>query len=597
MDIVADVDWSASVEVGGPLRRLTAAAAAGIQWRGITVAADARIDNADELRSELGADAADSSDVLLGRAYLAWGASFPDHLRGDFAVVVWDERQRQLVAARDPFGVRPLVYRAADRCLWIRSHVAPMLAALGQKRPVLDDGMIVEHLLWRYRAADATFFRDIRQVPPGHTVVATPGGLEVRRYWLPQRKLDLNLTTAECHSEFRRLFFQSVRRRSRSTASIVVHVSGGLDSSSIAVTVETLRRAGTLLAPDVLGVTASYPGLACDERPFSDAVARAVSFPVERWDATRPEALDLTAPGVECPDGRAAQISGVDGDIALTRRQGAGVILSGVGGDQLASVSGVVQDMVAGGNWRGAIRELIFFPGATAASRIARMRFVGRRYLPTALRDIVTWSRARPPNWLGEQFEPLARQLAMPGTDGLSFVSHVQTDRYRDITSQQVIRAVEAMQRQALPQGVEFRFPFLDLDLVNFVLSIPYQHWPAPGPYARLHREALANLLPPEIVARRTKTEFTPALMNRVFYARLEIERLISQDVWVSGQYVHRDRARRFIEGAFASSDADASGDWRQVWAIATLEAWMRAVLRYHPPPIGRTGEWRTKIK
>jgi hypothetical protein len=177
----------------------------------------------------------------------------------------------------------------------------------------------------------------------------------------------------------------------------------------------------------------------------------------------------------------------------------------------------------------------------------------------------------------------------------VQFPSHVQAHRYREVTSQQVIRSVEVAQRLGMSHGIEVRFPFLDRDLVAFVLTIPYRLWPAPGPYARLHRDALADLLPPAVAARTSKAEFTPALLNRIVRAEPEVRQLLATDGdgWVSERYVPLARARRLVgevmaarAGAGAGAGA-GTGDRRArwVWAIVTLEAWMRAILRYDGDP------------
>ena len=295
----------------------------------MALVAEARIDNLDELRRDLGSGSEQSTAELLIGAYLKWGEAFPDRIVGDFALVLWDARKNQLLACRDPFGVRPLFYRASRGTISLASRIEQILRTL-PPRPALDDQMIVEHLLWRYKAADATFFREIRQVRPGHVLTATGSGIHLQRYWYPPaRESSARLMSREdCNEEFRRLFSQSVARRLRSSSPVMIHVSGGLDSSAIAVVADRIARSGELPSLSLRGVAGLHPGLACDERTFIDAVARRIQFPIEHWDGTDVDPEDLQDPTIECPGGL-PMIGGTKGDILIAQRHGATVILSG----------------------------------------------------------------------------------------------------------------------------------------------------------------------------------------------------------------------------------------------------------------------------
>ena len=318
----------------------------------VFLAADARIDNLDEIRARLGGEQRESSARVLIRAYLAWGDAFPDRLVGDFALVLWDARRRRVLAARDPFGVRPLFYRRSGERLWLASTVAALLPTF-DGLPAFDDERICEYLLWRYKSTEATFYRDIREVDAGHVFAATERSTTSTRYWRPPspRPEAREERAQDLWGEVRRLFVRSVERRLRSGRPVVVHVSGGLDSSSIAMAADQLLGAGSSLAPEMVGASEVFPGLGCDESPFIDAVADAVRFPIERWDGTKSNPIDLVEPALEGPGARVTATSGNDGDIAIARGVGADVILSGFGGDDVMMISGFIRDMIRRGDW------------------------------------------------------------------------------------------------------------------------------------------------------------------------------------------------------------------------------------------------------
>lgn len=567
----------AVVPLGRPGIREASTEFAG-QLAHVALVADARIDNLDELRRALGSGSEQPTAEVLIRAYLKWGAAFPDRITGDFALVLWDAGKNQLLACRDPFGVRPLFYRASSGAISAASRIEQILRTLAS-RPALDDQMIVEHLLWRYKATDATFFREIRQVRPGHVLTATESGIRLERYWFPPARQSSakGMSREDCSGEVRRLFSQSVQRRLSSSSPVMIHVSGGLDSSAIAVVADRIARSGELPGLSLRGVAGLHAGLACDERTFIDAVARGIQFPIEHWDGNDVDSDDLRDPTIECPGGL-PMIGGTKGDISIAQRRGARVILSGIGGDQLMMPIGVTQDMLASHDWSAAIQALFFFENATIRSRLERLRTVAAQSAPLLLRQLVRKARAESPDWLAPNLRSLARDLTLPERSDVTFSSYRQEHGWNRLESQNTARSVDSFQRLGGKLGVEYRFPYLDRDLVRFVLTIPYPHWPRPEPFARLHRSLLGDLLPPEIVGRFGKAEFTPALRNRIRRSEQLIRSLIYQGPWASEQYVRRSKAEELWVRVTQDPENVPTLDWRRVWGIVTLETWLRKI-------------------
>ena len=184
---------------------------------GLSVGWDGRLDNADELGKALSLQNGVPTHRLIARAFRAWGSAFPSKLRGDFAVIVWDEHQRRAIAARDPFGIRPLYFRATREAFWLSSRIDVLLRTLDGV-PRLDDRRVLEYLLGRYRTLDATFFSDVQEVPPGKVLWVNQDGWDSVRYWYPPAKSVCESVgdTRQYEEEFRRLFLRSVRLRLQS---------------------------------------------------------------------------------------------------------------------------------------------------------------------------------------------------------------------------------------------------------------------------------------------------------------------------------------------------------------------------------------------
>jgi asparagine synthase (glutamine-hydrolysing) len=185
------------------------------------------------------------------------------HLLGDWSFVVWQPAARRLFLARDQFGITSLYYHMSDAGIAFATR-RKLLLALDPQLTQIDDLYVAQLLLaWKVYTGAGTPHRQIKRLPPAHSLTATAAGATtVRCYWemaaavtpLPVR------TVAEAGEGLRALFDEAVRCRCAGDARIAVSLSGGLDSSAVALTAAPL-----LLAADrVLSAYTSVP-LASDE--------------------------------------------------------------------------------------------------------------------------------------------------------------------------------------------------------------------------------------------------------------------------------------------------------------------------------------------
>ena len=212
---------------------------------GLVAVADARVDDRHTLCDTLGvppARRARIADVeLILRAFAKWGADCPRHLLGDYAFCVWDVARRALFCARDHIGTRPFHYALANGRFVFASTVESVLAAPGVP-DALDETMVATHLGSAVVSDTRTFFRAVRKLPPGHALTIEagrpfdPAGTpRLERHWLPEHAPLAPRASDDAYAEqCLELYRRSVRDRLRG-GPVGVHVSGGLDSSSVAV--------------------------------------------------------------------------------------------------------------------------------------------------------------------------------------------------------------------------------------------------------------------------------------------------------------------------------------------------------------------------
>jgi asparagine synthase (glutamine-hydrolysing) len=546
----------------------------------IAVVASSRLDNIDELTAELGSVSGHGHAAPFLAAYRRWGREFPVRFKGDFSGIVWDWGRRRLLGFRDRIGVRPLFYTARGGTVAVASDVELLLSLVGDGGSP-DDQMIVEYLTWQFQSVDRTFWNAARRLPAGHLLSADAGGVRVQPLWRPPDLVARDRTSV--YEDFRGLFFRSVSRRLASNSPVLTHLSGGIDSSAIVCVADRIRAAEPDRFPPVRTVSARYPGLDTDEGQYIEAVTRSVSLPSESWDGRNGAFLDVTEPSIAGPGYRSHRADGTMGEFAIAERLGARSILSGQGGDQLGAPSGLSEHLARSQplwfGWR-----ILSPDGLSSAERVRRVKFLMRAIAPGRLNDWWTRRRARrdAPVWLHPRWRDLVGDVSVPsGQTRGPFRSRVQEAHWRDLLGGAMAHSLDADHRIATRRAVEMRYPYLDDDLVDFVLTLSPNDWPLPDPYARLQRTALRQLLPEAVRARTAKAVFSPVVATRMRNAEVALRALFHEGPWASDRWVSRGAAQALFDRAiFATRDADW-GDWQAVRAIATLEAWLRRVFGY----------------
>lgn len=493
------------------------------QGEGLIVVADADIDNLEALqKSGLALGDGASAAEMVGRAYARWGSACARHLLGDFAFVVWDAGQHTLYCARDQLGVRALYRRRRDGELVLGS-VAREVAGSACRPSFLG---ITLFLLGEHDEDGFTLYDDVVALPPGHQLLHTPHApLRETRYWSPRRDPQL---AREPDDAVERLFASTFRDAvgcRMQAGPIGVEVSGGLDSSAIAGQAVALRGATSLTALNL-----AFPGMDCDETRFSDAVAHQWKLPLVRHDAR------------DTPIGQAHDdhpdlifdptLSSYGPLLSKARERGIRVVLTGVGGDQTMDESGT--------ECADALREWRFADAARVAG-IARLPFSRRSYsrllnwglrplTPEPLRRVVRSWRARP------KLEPLTEAARADALDHLhtrssrATTSNVRSGIHRELTSHHLIMPVQQSHRLGARHGIRFRHPFLDLRVVELMLSV--------RPRLRLRdgvlkgkpllRRALRDYLPRAVVERTDAGEFSGYLR----YVLLDRNRQQTRDLF-----------------------------------------------------------------
>ena len=210
-----------------------------------------------------------SDSEILMHLYEDFGTNCLKDLRGEFAFVLWDERNGLLFAARDRFGIKPLYYAWHDGALHLASEIKALFAA---GVPARWDRETVYQDLHIVADDDRTLFHGVYQVPPGHFLLASRYQRQLVRYWdhiHPTRETPPALgSDAECVDEFRHMLLEATRLRLRADVPVGCYLSGGIDSCTL------LGVAASLRSDPIEAFTIAFEEGPFDEGPVAEEMAR-----------------------------------------------------------------------------------------------------------------------------------------------------------------------------------------------------------------------------------------------------------------------------------------------------------------------------------
>jgi asparagine synthase (glutamine-hydrolysing) len=476
----------------------------------VQVVCNGEIYNAPALRRELehrGHRFRTRSDVeVLVHLYEERGTAFTAALRGMFALALWDARERRLVLARDPFGIKPLVYALAPGRLAFASELKSLMTLPWLSREV-DLEALECYLAVNSVLAPRTIFRDARKLPAGHLLVAGAGTVSIERWARPQPVAADELrreSPAELAAEARERLRDSVRAHLEADVEVGVLLSGGVDSGTVAA-----LAAGELSRP-LKTFSVGFTERSFDELPDARRVARRYGTE-HRELVIGPEAaaeLPAVAATFDEPRGDATALP-----YWLAARLAAGevkAVLSGEGGDELF---GGYQTYVA-----GRLAHLAR-PLAAAQPLLARWPASSNRLsLDFRVRRLARGAGLPPlerHHAFKEIFSGQARaELLAPGRRGSEDPLDAYRRRYAETAGAEPVARLQDLDvgtfladdllaqtdRAGMAHGLEIRVPYLDPVVAELAHALPLAARVRGLQTKPLLRAAAAPLLPPAIV-------------------------------------------------------------------------------------------------
>jgi asparagine synthase (glutamine-hydrolysing) len=523
------------------------------------------------------------SEVIL-HAYEEWGSDCLKRFNGMWAFAIWDGERRELFCSRDRFGVKPFYFADTAHGFAFASEIKALLA--------VDGGLAAPDFDTMYRFLssglldedEATFFRGVRQLPAAHSMtVGASGSRRVSRYYDPAESvLAVEVGLPAAALTFRELLTDAVRLRLRSDVPVGTCLSGGLDSSGI------VALADRLMDRRVSSFTSIYPGTESDESAFARTAATRYNTDAH-WVEPSMDDFFAVLPRIVWHQDEPTSAPGLYSQwhVMQLAQGNVKVLLDGQGGDEiLAGYLGYYAPytaaLVADGA-RGRVRML---------ERLWREYPEIRRQLGGD--PLKAAALARSPEWLRQLYRRLRR--LKPEEDLLltpAFAAAhaggarppLKPRRLRDALNSTLLDAVERASlpsllhyedRNSMAFSIEARTPYLDYRLVEFCLAVPYHAKMRGWETKVLMREALADLLPPEILARRDKMGYPTPLARWLRHGLMPVTRelLLSRTAGDRG-IVNAAHVRSLLD---EHEDGRADHHW-QLWRLLTLELWFRTFI------------------
>ncbi|HTK32472.1 MAG TPA: asparagine synthase (glutamine-hydrolyzing) [Candidatus Saccharimonadaceae bacterium] len=530
--------------------------------------------------------------AVLPALYETEGLAFPDQLDGMFAIAVWDARVRRLTLVRDRAGEKPLFVSSSVKGLAFASEPGALAALPWVSRDPAPEAL-ARYLVHGYFAGEDCAFASLRQVPPAHVVTFEAGAERRVRYWRPwDPPRRTAVSVAEAPARTREALRRAVRSRMPDEVPFGVFLSGGVDSSLVAVL--AAAESGRRLPTFCLRLTER----GYDESGYARQVAQLIRSDHHELTLSRAggeEALESFASTMDQPLGDPSLLP--TWAIARLASRHVPVVLTGEGGDELFAG----YPTYFGHRWASWAAMLPYRGTLHALARAARPkhthlsvahfldRFLESAALPPFERHLSWFGTSRPDEALSllapglrarvapraplAHVDAFAAALERAGAGARARSPRLTEYQFLDFETYLSGDLLTKVDRCAMAHGVESRAPFLQHDLIEFAFALPEKARlrGAVGKWAL--KRAAHDLLPEKLLHRR-KQGFSPpfSVWARGPLAALVRSRLAYGRVARAG-VLDPDAVGRVLD-EHLSGHAERG---RTLWALLSLQMWAEA--------------------
>ncbi|MEQ8389289.1 MAG: asparagine synthase (glutamine-hydrolyzing) [Alphaproteobacteria bacterium] len=550
---------------------------------GTVLVHNGEIYNYRELRAALAPDwqfrsTSDTETILA--TYEKYGPDCLAHLRGMFAFALWDDRRGRLLAARDRFGIKPFYYTVIGGTLYFASEIKALMPVMPEVRT--EPAAFAEYLTFQYTIGENTLFEGVRQLLPGHALSVEDGEIRTWRYWDVHYEIDYDHTPSYFHRRLNELLDDSVATHLRSDVPVGAYLSGGIDSSLIAL---LAKRHDENNNTAYHGKFTCFPGY--DESPYAEEVARQCGSTLHQVDITAEDFRNNIEKVIYHLDTPVAgpgsfpqyMVSGLSSEHVK-------VVLGGQGGDEIfggyaryllayfeQAIKAAIDGTHKNGNFvvtpesiinnLGVLRE--YKPLIKSFWREGLFEDLDQRYFrlidrSADMTDEVDWGVLDKDAVFGN-FQSIFNNQR-----------NVRKEAYFDSMTHFDFKCLlpallHVEDRMSMAHGLESRVPFLDHPLIEFAATVPADVKFKGGHMKHMIKDAYSDVLPAALLERRDKMGF-PVPLREWFSGELHD---MTQDIFRST----KARGRDFINADVVLGNFDKATRFsRKTWGLLSLELW-----------------------
>jgi asparagine synthase (glutamine-hydrolysing) len=551
---------------------------------------DGRLDNHETLRETLHIEdtAATDSELVLA-AYLQWNEECFCHFVGDWALALWDVRNKRLYLARDHAGTRTLYYQKQKDSLVWATYVETFFA--GGTVQTVDETYVAAYLAGAPRQ-DRTPYADIRTVPPAHVLIVSERGLTLKRHWnwIAENRIRYK-NNGDYDAHFLHLFGQSIARRAARGEPILAQLSGGMDSTSIVCMSDHLRRQAD--PHSTLLDTVSYyddTEPSWNEKPYFTVTEAHrghtghhvnVSIPRRSFQPVASDSGEVFYcwPGFDKESWEHEQRL-----YEQLQSYGYRVLLSGIGGDEL--LGGVptpipeLLDILAAGDLVGLFRKTTRWCVKTHTPVFHMLADIFRS--TCALYFPMNSDRVTPPSWMSPRLNRLLKERPSPFPDSERLFGLRPSAIFAGRAWLSVLESLPSHNPEFFSR-YEYRYPYLDRDLVDFLLRVPREQLVQPGRRRAMMRRALAGIVPEEILERKRKGFIARQPLAVLQNSSTAIRMLFADPLAAANGWVDLKELQRSVERITSGHDIEL---WPAFQRLAAIEILLRSGVAASAPQI-----------
>jgi asparagine synthase (glutamine-hydrolysing) len=518
---------------------------------------------------------------VIVHGYKQWGDEVLNRLNGMFGLALWDARQKRLVLARDPFGIKLVYYKIETDRVYFGSEIRAVVAATNARADV-DPVALNLFLRYRYTPSPYTIFKGIQKLAPGTMLTVEKGTYNLRR-WYGYRPVPFApmKSVGEAQEELLALYKQSVKRHLLSDVPLGLLLSGGVDSGLL---LALMNLSGSAWRTYTVGYGSSF---ADDE--LADAAETAARFSSQHTAVmldrkTFEEALPKI---VSCLEEPIASSSIVPMYLVCARaREDVKVALIGQGPDELFGGYRRHLGVRYGALWRG-LPRWVRTPIASAITALPRNETLKRgiysldvpermqKYqhvlslLPGSEIDALFQDGMLDPN-TGNQILACWEDLTdlMAQTDDLGGLQFLEL---RSTLPDELLMYADKL---SMAHGLEVRVPYLDKEIVEYVEGLSANFKVRNGSQKWLHRKICQTLLPRTFLGRR-KRGFAVNIVDDWF--RSSVSGRMEEILLDKESQIYQYLCPSAVQRLFKQHNSGRNNHHKMLFSLVVLEELLRA--------------------